>query len=313
MCLNICYCMELIITIVLLVVGIVLLTKSADWLVDSSVDIAYHLKIAPIYVGLTVVAFGTSLPELVVSLFAAYRSSTEIILGNVIGSNIANIGLFIGIAAVIFPLALSKRTLQIDFPMMLGISFLFFFLALTGSFGLIKGIILLAAFVAFLWYVFMSSKPTKSPHPQHTMVRNVAFVILGSIGLYFGGKLLVENAVLLARYFGMSELIIGLTIVAVGTSAPEIFVGISAALRKHVGLIIGNVIGSNIFNIGWVFGVISLFWEIPVASLVLYDIAIMLVFSVVLYIFAFTSKVIARWEGVVLLVLYSAYIVYLFI
>lgn len=305
--------MALVIAVGLLLLGIALLAKGADWLVDGSVDLAYRLKVAPLYVGLTVVAFGTSLPEMVVSLFAAYAGTTDIILGNVIGSNIANVGLFVGIAAIIFPIALSRKLLRVDFPMMLCISILFLFLALRGVFDALAGAVLLSALGIFMWYAYTSRTAAQSPDPRYTILRMSTYVFFGSVGLYIGGKLLVDNAIFLARYFGISELIIGLTIVALGTSVPEIFVGIVAALRRHVGLILGNIIGSNIFNLAWVFGIISLFWEITVEQSVIYDVLIMLFFSLLLYFFAFTARCISRREGVVLLLLYCTYIAYVFL
>jgi len=308
------FIMELIIAIIILVFGVALLTKGADWLVDSSADIANYFKVPAIYVGLTIVAFGTSLPEFIVSMFAALNGQPGITLGNIVGSNIANVGLFIGITALIYPLITKKKTLKFEFPIMIVLSIVLFSLSFLGTYGKVAGAVLLVVFGAFLWYVFSSVKnkeAQKYEAAQHSIMRNSIFVALSIVMLYFGGRWFIEGATVIAKLFGMSDVLIGLTVAAVGTSAPEIFTGVAAALKKHTDLIIGNVIGSNIFNIGWVLGIVALVKDIPLAKTVAFiDIPIMIGFSVLLYIFA--MKKITRTHGVVLLLLYLSYVVYLF-
>ncbi len=319
--------MILILTILLLILGLILLVKGADWLVDGASDIAAYLRVPPIYVGLTVVAFGTSLPELIVSLFAVLSGKPGISIGNIIGSNIANIGLVIGVAAMIYPLVVKRKTLQYEFPIMVILSFL---LVILGNknyifnqneffFGKFDGMIFIGIFIVFLYYIYKSIKSRPKKELKHEykkknpMWKNIIFIILGPLMLFFGGNLFVNSSSDIARLFGVSEVIIGLTIVSIGTSLPELFTSAIAALKKHTDIAIGNIVGSNIFNIAWVLGLVSTIKNIAVDTTVIYiDSVIMMIFTLVFLLFAARSKQIKKSYGAILLVMYAAYITYLF-
>jgi len=309
--------------IVLLIVGLGLLTKGADWLVNGSSDIATMFKVPPIYVGLTIVAFGTSLPELIVSLFAILSGKAGISLGNIIGSNIANIGLIIGLSALVFPLLVKKRTVQYEFPFMIILSFL---LVILGNrnyiiqhpeffYGKFAGIMFLLVFVIFLYYIFKSiQKGDKKDidltiKHKNPLWKNIVFIVLGIAGLFWGGQLFVNNASSIATRLGVSEIVIGLTIVSIGTSLPELFTSVVAAMKKHADIAVGNIVGSNIFNIGWVLGLVSVIKNVEVAPQTLYlDGMIMLLFTFVFYLFSAKSKKIHKYQGGILFFMYFAYI-----
>ncbi|MBD3163580.1 calcium/sodium antiporter [Candidatus Woesearchaeota archaeon] len=315
--------MAIIIAVILLIFGGLLLWKGANWLVDGASDIASFFKVPPIYIGLTIVAFGTSLPELVVSLYAILTDKAGISIGNIIGSNIANIGLIVGLAAMVYPLAVKKKTLTYELPIMIILTFLFPILSnknyifrenkfYIGWFG--AGIFLLC-FAVFLYYVFKSAgiknKPAK-PKNKNPMWKNITIVLLGSIMLYFGGNFFVDSSSSIARFFGISELLIGLTIVSIGTSMPELFTSVVAAFRHKAQIAVGNIVGSNIFNIGWVLGIVGLIRRIDFdAKLVYMDAMVMIGFALLFTLFAAKSKKIKRGYGAVLFLGYVSYIAYL--
>ena len=321
--------MALLITVLLLLVGLALLTKGADWLVDGASDFARYLKVSPILVGLTVVALGTSLPEFVVTLFAALSGSPDLAFGNVIGSNITNIGLIIGIAALLYPLTVKSTTLIYEFPFLLISSFLLLLLAndsyifgrATFSIGGLDGFLFVGMLGLFLWYVFSSAKNQKNgtlkmfkntyTH-KNTLQRNLIFIVGGALLLVVGSRLFVQSASLLARLWGVSEGIIGLTIVSIGTSLPELFTSVVAAFKKEGDIAIGNIVGSNIFNILLVLGTVSLIQPITInPDLLFKDGVIMIVFSIAFIFFATVDKNIKRWEGGLLVLGYLVYMAYL--
>lgn len=320
--------MDLIISIGALIVSLILLVKGADWLVNGASDLAAYLKVPPIYVGLTVVAFGTSLPELVVSLFAALTGKPGISIGNIIGSNIANIGLIIGIAALIYPLVVKRKTLQYEFPIMVILSFILLILGNKNYifginefyFGRFDGLIFLGIFIVFLYYIYKSIKSGKEKKEveskykhKNPVWKNILLLILGSSMLFFGGKFFVDSASNIARLFNISEVIIGLTIVSIGTSLPELFTTAIAAFKKQTDIAIGNIVGSNIFNIAWVLGLVSTIKNLAVDASVLYiDSMIMMFFTLLFLLFAAKSKKITRSYGAILLLFYVAYIAFLF-
>jgi cation:H+ antiporter len=313
-------------SILLLILGGILLWKGADWLVDGAADIAAYLKIPPIYVGLTVVAFGTSLPELIVSLIAVLSGKPGISIGNIIGSNIANIGLIIGIAALIYPLIVKRRTIEYEFPIMVIASFLllilgnknFIFLKDEFYFGRLDGLILIGIFAVFIYYIYAAVKKgekkiEKISKSKNPIWKNILFVLLGTIALFLGGKFFVDSASDIARFIGISEVVIGLTIISIGTSLPELFTSAVAAFKKQADIAVGNIVGSNIFNIAWVLGLVSFVKNIPVAAKTIYiDGVIMILFTLLFLLFAAKSKKIHRSYGFILLLGYIAYIVYLF-
>ncbi len=320
--------MIMLVTFLLLALGLILLIKGADWLVDAASDLAAYLKVAPIYVGLTVVAFGTSLPELIVSLFAVLSGRPGISIGNIVGSNIANIGLVIGVAAIICPLIVKRKTIQYAFPIMVILSFL---LVILGNknyifnrnefyFGKFDGVIFIGIFIVFLYYIYQSikkqpKKELKEKYKNKNPVwKNVIFIVLGMIMLWFGGDLFVKNASEIARLFQVSEVIIGLTVVSIGTSLPELFTSVAAVLKKRFDIAVGNVVGSNIFNIAWVLGLVSIIKNIAVDAKVLYiDAMVMMSFTLLFLLFAAKNKEIKRSYGALLLVMYIGYIIFLII
>ncbi len=311
------------------ITSLVVLTKGADFLVDGSADFARFIKISPVIVGLTVVAFGTSMPEFVVSFISALAGNPDIAIGNVIGSNIANIGLIIGIAALIVPLTVHSRTLMYEFPIMLIASFLFIILAnnmyifgvQSAGMERFDGFVLIVLFVIFIAYIYNTfkkrnhaSKKEFAKEYKHinTLWKNIGLMTAGIVMLAAGGRLFVYSASEIARMMGVTEAFIALTIVSIGTSLPELFTVVVAAIKKEADIAIGNVVGSNIFNVLFVLGFTSFFVTLEVNTVLLFfDGMIMLVFTLIFLLFATMDKRINRVEGGILLFLYIAYIAYL--
>lgn len=319
---------ELIWIIALIVVGIALLAKGADFLVNGSTDLARFFRVSPLLIGLTVVAFGTSLPEFFVSMTAVLKGVYDIAVGNIIGSNISNIGLIIGISALIYPLAVKAKTLSHEFPFLVVSSFLFVILANdrylfrkeTLSIGWFDGIIFIFAAGLFLYYIYSSAKEQRSVMKEfaqefkhkNPLWKNIVFIISGIIMLVAGGKLLVNSSTEIANYFGIGTRFVGLTIVAVGTSLPELFTCVVAALKKEADIALGNIVGSNIFNILFVFGATGIVKTITIGEKLLFiDSIIMIFFTLLFLLFATKSKKIKRYEGVILLMFYAGYIIFL--
>lgn len=313
----------MLLSIFLLLVGFVVLIFGADKLVEAASSLAANFGIPNIVIGLTVVAFGTSAPELVVNVFAAANNSPEMVMGNVLGSNIFNVLAILGISSVIFPLTVKSNTTWIEIPL----SFLAALLVLViasdhlldrlpvDSITRSEGIVLLSFFSVFLVYNIMVSKnPGQKPEsidiaPYSSGIAAL-WVIGGMGGLVLGGKLIVDNAVSLATSFGISERIIGLTIVSVGTSLPELATSIAAVRKKKVDIAIGNVVGSNIFNIFLVLGVSATITPISIAPENFRDIWMNIIAGLLLFVFIFTGKgrKLERWEGVILIALYVTYL-----
>lgn len=257
----------MVIVYVFFVFGLFLLVKSADWIVDGASSLAKKFGVSNLIVGLTVVAFGTSLPELVVNLFAAVSGSGEVAFGNIVGSNIANVLLVLGVTAIIGNVRVRSSTVWREIPFALLAAFVLF--ALTGKiffgdgnfFTWNDGLVLLGLFALFLYYVFVSAREDRK---RVDLVEEVSEgnllmtlrLVFGLVGIYFGGKWVVEGAIAIAGILGMSEFLISVTVIAIGTSLPELVVCVMAVLKKNVDLAVGNVVGSNIFNLLWVFGVI---------------------------------------------------------
>lgn len=327
----------MVITILLLIIGLALLIKGAGWLVDGASAIALKYKISPIVIGLTIVAFGTSSPELLVSITGALAGSTDISLGNVLGSNIVNILLILGISAIIYPLSVNKNTTWKEIPM----SFLGALVVLIlgvqalldqhriglyainsdqviGSLTFSNGLILLLFFIIFIYYTFAIAKASSDDVPEIKKMNpwhSYMFVGLGLAALGIGSKLFVDNAVSIAKDLGVSELLIGLTIVSIGTSLPELVTNIIAAKKKRVELVIGNVVGSNIFNIFFILGATALIKTIPLTGKNLADILVLFATTLLLFLFVFVfrSRVITRREGAFMIASYCAYLTFLII
>ena len=306
--------MEVVISAVLTVVGLIMLCFGGNWLVSGGVAIARKFRISNLVIGMTIVAYGTSTPELAASVAAAGEHSA-IILGNIIGSNIANVGMVIGIAAVLVPLAVTKATLKKEIPIMIGVSILLVLLSIDGEISQYDGILLLVGFAVFGYYTFkdaMKQRETNKDEIEqgsgNLFVKSIGLIGLGIALLYVGAILTVDNAVILAKEFGLSEKIIGLTVVAIGTSLPELITSIIAIRKGETDIGIGNIIGSNIYNILLIMGVGATLGGVMIASDVYIDYAIMIIFSLSLLI-AIKTNIINKSLGLALAIAYTAYLV----
>lgn len=309
----------------LIISGIGLLYFGGDFLVRNASRLAQAWGISPLVIGLTVVAFGTSAPELAASLTAALQGSAEIALGNVVGSNSANIALILGLSALIYPLSTSANFLRREMPIMIGTAALLLILMLDGGLGRLEGILFLALLGGFLWILFRADEEEdveaqfveEYAAPEDAapaMWRSVGGAVLGLALLVGGAQLLVMGATSIARSLGIPELIIGLTLVAVGTSLPELATSIIAAVKRESDIAIGNVVGSNIFNILGILGVTALVRPIEVPyNVVALDLWVMIAISALLLPLLFTGFKLGRREGAVFLLVYVAYVVVLYL
>ncbi len=321
--------LELLLVILLIIVSLFVILKGADYLVDGAADFARWLKVSPILVGLTIVAFGTSLPELVVSFFAGINGSADLSIGNIIGSNIFNILVIIGVSALIMPLKVRSRTLIYEFPFLIISAFIllllgadwFIFQEQSFSLGRFDGVIFLLIFAFFLLYVYTTAREeqrdvrqqfTAEYKSKNTLWKNSLLIVGGLAALIIGGRIFVMNAEKLAQLAGISEAFIGLTIAAAGTSLPELATSAVAAWKKQSDIAIGNIVGSNIFNILFILGITSLIKPIPVNPVMLAtDGIVMIVASLLFLVFATRDRRVVRMEGIVLLACYLAYFGYL--
>ena len=305
--------MEVLISSVLTIVGLVMLCFGGNWLVNGGVAIAQKFRVSNLIIGMTIVAYGTSTPELAASIAAAGEHSA-IILGNIIGSNIANVGMVIGIAAMLVPLAVKKSVLRKEIPIMLGVSVLLVVLSLDGELSQFDGIFLLVGLGIFAIYTFKDAMKQRDNDLEtvsskgNVVLKSIGFIGIGIVLLYFGAILTVENAVILAKEFGLSEKIIGLTVIAIGTSLPELITSIIAIRKGHSEIGIGNIIGSNIYNILMIMGVGAALGGVVIASDVYVDYAIMILFSISILI-ALKTKLINRTMGICLTMGYIVYLV----
>ena len=309
--------MDIAINAILTAVGLAMLCFGGNWLVSGGVVIAKKLRISNLVIGMTVVAYGTSTPELAASIAAAGEHS-EIILGNIIGSNIANVGMVIGIAAIIVPLAVSRTTLRKEIPIMLGVSLLLVALSIDGELSQYDGGILLAALLVFAVYTYRDAKKQRDETDEEisetkngVYLKAGGLIVIGVVLLAVGAYLTVENAVVLAKEFGLSEKIIGLTVIAIGTSLPELITSIIAIRKGHTDIGVGNIIGSNIYNILMIMGVGTALGSVLIAPDVFIDYAIMIAFSLSLLV-AIKIGVINKAMGFVLATAYVAYLVVTF-
>lgn len=302
-----------------LILGLLILVFSGDFLVKGGVQLANHMRIPKLIVGLTIVSLGTSAPELFVSLGAAIKGSSDMSIGNVIGSNIANIGLILGITALVLPMPINKETIKVNYPILLFLSFLFWILTIDGKLSLSDGfmmIILLILYIVFLIYRAKTKKHEKNTElPTTSIWIALLYILVSSFGLYYGAELLVSSAQNIAIDFGVSERIIGLTVIAFGTSVPELATSVIAALKKQMDISVGNIIGSNIFNILCVLGVTSIVKDINVNETILQsDIFFMLGITILLFLtmLPISKAKINRFEGGFLLTFYIIYVYMLF-
>ena len=305
----------------LLFAGLALLFVSGKFLVDSSVAISRRLRIPRMIIGLTVVAFGTSAPELLVSLQAAFSGYPEIAIGNVVGSNISNILLVLAITALIFPIPVPKSSVKRDWPIMMAVSVLLYIFAMNGWISRLEGVIFVSLLGLYILFSVIRSRGAERMVEQEAdqghMKWWVAVIIflISVVGLAFGADLLVENAALVAEKMGMSKRVVSITIVAVGTSIPEVATSVIAALKKETDISVGNIIGSNIMNILSVLGFTSLVSPISVsAEIAGFDIPWMLGISLLFLLLMLPASRarITRWEGIIMIVIYLVYIYFLF-
>nr|WP_272888933.1 calcium/sodium antiporter [Stutzerimonas stutzeri] len=316
-------------TFVYLIAGLVLLVAGAEVLVRGAAKLAAQFGISPLVIGLTVVAFGTSAPETAVSVQAALNGSGDIAIGNVVGSNIANVLLILGMTALVAPLVVSRQLIRLDVPIMIGASLVTFGLAWDGELSRIDGALLFTAVVVYTLFLIISSRREKAaevddefakefgldePAKPHAGLINAGLVIAGLVLLVVGSNFLVEGAVALARALGLSELVIGLTVIAIGTSLPELATSIMAAFRGERDIAVGNIVGSNIFNLLCVLGLASLVspQAIGVSSNALaFDFPVMIAVAVACLPIFFAGYCIKRWEGALFVAYYVAYTLYL--
>ena len=301
--------------IVYFLTGFVLLYYGANFLVNGSSSIAVSFGVKKIVVGLTLVALGTSMPEFVVSLFGAIEKVDNISVGNIVGSNLANVLLVLGISSVIRPIKAKRRIFILDFPVLLVITAIFIIFCYNGRLVFYEGAILLILFIIYMSFIVANRKVRKGGNVEiknierGNIVKNLALSFLGLGGLVIGGNLTVRGAVDLARTFGISELIIGLTIVAIGTSLPELFTSVIAVVKKEDDISIGNIIGSNLFNTAFVLGIIPMIYSLKIdTSVIKFENPFMMVVTILLFVFLFIGKKLSRIEGVFLLILYVLFI-----
>ena len=310
--------MEVILSAVLLLIGLVMLCFGGNWLVSGGIAIAKKFRISNFIIGMTIVAYGTSTPELAASLAAA-GDHGAIILGNIVGSNIANVGMVIGVAAILVPLAVHKSVLRKEIPIMLGVSALLVLLSIDGELSQYDGILLLIGLGIFAVYTFRSalkqrekSKDDTNSGKNNVYLKSIGLMGIGIILLYIGAILTVDNAVVIASEFGLSETIIGLTVIAIGTSLPELITSIIAIRKGHTDIGIGNIIGSNIYNILMIMGVGAALGGVLITADIYVDYAIMIIFSLSLLI-GLKTKIINRTMGMILAAGYGLYLVTTFL
>ncbi len=306
---------EITINVLLTIVGLAMLCFGGSWLVSGGVSIAKKLRISQLIIGLTVVAYGTSTPELAASIAASLGSHTDLILGNIVGSNISNVGMVIGISAIISPLVVSKATTRKEIPIMIGVMLLFVAISVDGEISQYDGILLIGGLIAFTVYTVSRAKKerkqedTDQPDQKSSIPKAVGLVAIGSGLLYLGGYLTIENVVSIAQSIGVSETVVGITIVAIGTSLPELITSVIAIKRGHTDIGIGNIVGSNIYNILMIMGIASVITGIAVTPDIFTDYLVMIGFAVVLVAFL-RSGIIPRPAGIGLAIAYAAYLGY---
>ena len=313
------------ITYILFVVGFIILIKGADLLVDGSSSIARKFQVSNLVIGLTLVSFGTSAPELIINLVASFEGKQEIAIGNILGSNIANTLLILGISALIYPLAVHKSTVWKEIPYsvlaVLVLGFLVNGVIVGGEsqalLSRFDGLILLVLFIVFIFYTFSIAKKHNElsdvQYKELEVFKSVVYTVLGILGLGFGGPMIVNGAVKIAQNIGMSESFIGLTIIALGTSLPELATSAVAAYKRNTDIAIGNVVGSNIFNVLWILGISSVIKPLVFDSSNMINLYIVIFVSIILFLSIFIGRKhsIGRLEGFFFLLMYAAYIIYL--
>lgn len=306
--------MEMVIQLALLALGFVLLVKGADWFVDGAASVAAKLGIPQLVIGLTIVAMGTSAPEAAVSLTAAFHGNADITIGNVVGSNIMNVLVILGLAAMICPMAVAKLTVFVDIPVTLVMSLVLFGLGFDGSISRLDAAILLVLFIGYLSYLFLMTKKgliSGESEEEVAKIQSVPkallFTALGLALIIVGSSFAVDAASAIAKMLGLSERFIGLTIVALGTSLPELFTSVAAAMKKNPDMAIGNIVGSNIFNILFIVGLSGMVIPVPFASAFRFDTLVAAATMLLLLLLSLPNRRLGRIDGFILLMGYMAY------
>ena len=302
--------------VVMLIVGFVLLVKGAEWFVDGAASVAKRMGIPQLVIGLTIVAMGTSMPEAAVSITSAMNGSAGITIGNVVGSNILNILIILGITAVITNVGIQKTTFCYEIPFMIGITVLLMIFGITDSVLTFKeGVIFWLLFLVFLGYLFVIARKGEAQEEGETkdipVWKCLLLIAIGGVLVVKGSDLAVEGASAIARYFGISERFIGLTIVALGTSLPELVTSVTAARKGNAGIAIGNIVGSNIFNILFVAGTTALICDVPFEEKFIVDTAVAVFSGVLLWVGTIRHKELRKPCGIMMLLCYGAYFAYL--
>ena len=308
--------MELVLQFALLALGFVLLGKGADWFVEGAAGIAAKFGIPQLVIGLTIVAMGTSAPEAAVSIAASLKGSADITIGNVVGSNIINILVILGCASVITPLLLARSTARIEIPFVIAITALLYFQGMDGAITFFDGVILCVGFVVYLLYLYrmaINSAPIEEEEQGEEMSlgKCVVWTLGGLAVIIAGSNVTVNAATAIAVFMGLSERIIGLTIVALGTSLPELFTSVTAARKGNADIAIGNIVGSNIFNILFVVALSALIVDIPFDKAFTFDSYVAIAAAVLLWVCVLPKEKLARWAGALMLASYGVYLWYL--
>lgn len=303
-----------------LVVGLVLLVKGADWLVDGASKLAKRLGVTDLVIGLTIVAFGTSMPEFVVNMVSVADGATDLAITNILGSNIINTLVILGCSALVCPLVAQRSTVRLDIPLniLAGVLVLVFVFITSPmepkGLSRVEGLALLVVFAAFLFYTFYTTKADATTTTESTpfpLWKCVVLILAGLVGLVVGGEMIVKSAVAIARYCGVAESVIGLTIVALGTSLPELATSVMAAFKHNNDIAIGNVVGSNIFNVFFILGTSAIIKHLPVYPGIEIDAALVAVSALAVWLLLCNkNRSINRWGGALLLVLYAGYQTY---
>ena len=305
--------MEMLIQLGILAIGFVMLVKGSDWFVDGASSIATKFGIPQLVIGLTIVAMGTSAPEAAVSITAAFHGNADITIGNIVGSNILNILIILGICGLISPMVVQKSSILVDIPVTIAITLVLLWLGWDGTISRVDGIILQVLFFSYLAYLFISMKKNKNASDscevpkEMPVVKSLIFLVVGLVVIVLGSRFAVDAASAIARILGLSERFIGLTIVALGTSLPELFTSAMAALKKNSDIAIGNIVGSNIFNILMVVGLSGLIVPVPFVADFRFDTIVAVYAAVLLLVLALPKRKLFRLSGLLMLISYAVY------
>lgn len=307
--------MEILLQVFLLISGFVMLAKGADKFVEGAAGIASRFGIPQLVIGLTIVAMGTSAPEAAVSLAAAFKGNADITVGNIVGSNILNIWIILGLAATITPLLVARSTIRLEIPFMIAITALLGYQGMDGTITFFDGVLLLVLFVLYLAYLYNMAKKNKvnesAQEYSHSLSHCLIWTAAGLALIILGSNVTVNAATAIASYIGLSQRFIGLTIVALGTSLPELFTSVAAARKGNADIAIGNIVGSNIFNILFVIGLSALIIDIPFAAAFNFDMFIAITAAVMLLACVLFTRKLQRWAGILMLGCYGVYLWYI--